>query len=57
MTGSECPCLLSAAMAYRSLEVIWRYFMSGSPVLGGVEEPEVSRIASPSHPGGVAPNI
>jgi len=25
--------------------------MSGSPVLGGVEEPEVSRIVSPSHPG------
>ena len=57
MTDSECPCLLSAAMAYLSLEVIWRYFMFGSPVLGGVEEPEVSQIASPSRRGGVALSI
>jgi len=41
-------------MAYLSPEVIWRYFMCGSPVLGGVEEPGVSQIASPLHPWGGA---
>ncbi len=53
----ESFCFLSAAMAYLSLEVIWRYFMCGSPVLGGMEEPEVSQIASPTRGGGVALSI
>jgi len=37
--------------------VIWRYFFIGSPVLGGVEEPEVSQIASPTRGEGVALSI
>jgi len=38
--------------------VIWRYFGNGSPLLGGLEEPEVSQVASPSARGsGVALSI
>ena len=48
---------LTAAMAYLSPEVSWRYFMFGSPVLGGMEEPEVSQFASPSGGAGVALSI
>jgi hypothetical protein len=48
---------LSAAMAYLSPEVIWRYCFIGSPVLGRVEEPEVSQTTSPSGGWGVALSI
>jgi hypothetical protein len=58
MADRDSPCLRSAWMAYRSPEVIWRYFGNGSPLLGGWEEPEVSQVTSPRRPGeGVALSI
>jgi hypothetical protein len=47
----------SAAMAYLSPEVSWRYFMFGSPVLGGMEELEVSQFTSLCGGAGVALSI
>jgi hypothetical protein len=45
---TDRPRRRKALIAYLSPEVIWRYFICGSPVLGGVEEPEASQIASPT---------